>query len=158
MWKDVDPAGIKIIGKQIPLPSKFRTLQLNTVMLKKVLANTVIRQNEKEKKYEIIGFPFPDGGISKFSITEMPVMDWSLLEKYPQLRTYGGKGIDDPTATAKIDFMDTGFHGYFFTTRGSMIIQPFSEGDTLHYLCYFKQNTTEVKQPFEHMADSTDKH
>jgi|GEM_PF-1700169 hypothetical protein len=154
LWKEVNPSEINLKGKQIPLPSQFKTFRLNTGMMKSLMNRVVSDTTSSSKKYENIGLPYPDGKIMNFKITETESMSPALLARYPQLRTYGGKGIEDPTATAKIDFMPSGFHGYIFTTEGSILIQPFSEGDSLHYLCYNKNYSTEIKQPFEVPADS----
>jgi hypothetical protein len=155
LWKDVDYTKISVIGRQQPLPSRFRTLELNCPKMHKLLAKTLSPGGDIQKKYEVIGFPLPDSGFAKFSITETPAMDRALLEKFPGLRTYGGQGVTEPTSTAKIDFMPNGFHGYLNTLNGAVIIQPFSEGDTLNYLTYYKQYSTEIKRPFEQNPDTS---
>lgn len=149
LWEDVDYKSVKAIGYQIPLPSKFRTLKLNSTMMKEKLSKVILLKEATIKKVEIIQFPLPEGGFSNYSISEAQTMDAALLEKFPELRTYGGQGIDEPTASAKIDFNPSGFHGYFFTLKGSIIIEPFTKADTLFYLCYYKQDSSQEKIPFE---------
>lgn len=148
LWEDVDYRNIKAAGKQVALPKVFRTMKLNTALMREKLNSLLV------SKSEIIEIPLPQGGFVKYKFTEANTLAPELLQKFPQLRTYSGQGIDEPTSTAKFDFMETGFHGYLFTLKGSVIIDPFSTADTLHYICYYKQDTNEQKQPFEKPGDT----
>lgn len=158
LWKEVKPADVAIKGNQIPLPSQFRVYQLNAVMMKQMLHSILKDTVRKDIKSTVIELPLPEGVFSRYNISETATMNPGLLEKFPQLRTYGGKGVDDPTAIAKLDFMPSGFHAYLMTQKGSVIIHPYSEGDTVNYICYYKHFTSEIKQPFELPADSIHQH
>ena len=154
LFQEVNLTEMHKIGKQIPLPTQYKTFRLNTAGMRSLLNNTLADTISKGKKTLNITLPLPDGKLSTFRVSETSTMSPGLLVKYPKLRTYGGKGIDDLTATAKLDFMPSGFHAYIFTEKGSVIIQPYSEGDTINYFSYYKQNSSEIKQVFENQADS----
>lgn len=158
MWKDINYLDLPVSGLQNTLPSQFRAVVLNTNRMKEELAKTVASPADKVKKHQLISLPLPEGGYGRYEVTETETMDAALLAKFPQLRTYSGKGVDEPTSTAKLDFMPAGFHGYLFTLQGSVIIQPWAAGDTLHYLCYYKHFASEAKRVFEIPADSSEKH
>ena len=83
----------------------------------------------------------PDGSLNRFEIEHSLVVERGLLDKYPELgATYRGHGIDDPTATARFDFLPTGFHSMILSTRGTVIVDPVANGDTDNYISYFKRD------------------
>jgi hypothetical protein len=147
LWEETDLSSIEIIGYAYPVPTKYRTLTLKEEAMRKLLAGTVATDTQKPS--QIVDLPNPKGGFERFEVVETSTVDKGLLAKYPYLRTYSGKGIDNPTSTVKLDFMPNGFHAYIFSTDGSIIISPVSKGDNAHYFCFFKQFTGEVKQNFE---------
>jgi hypothetical protein len=100
----------------------------------------------------VVEMPLPDGTYQKYRISETTTVDPALLEKYPHLRTFSGKGVDEPSATARFD-QTAGFHGYLFTTGGSVRIDPV-QGIPNCYICYYKKDAANTKQPFELSADS----
>ncbi|MHC1706861.1 MAG: hypothetical protein AB9842_04975 [Bacteroidales bacterium] len=154
LWQEIKSSNIQVKGKQNPLPKQYRVFQLNTKQMRELLSKTLNDTLTGKKRTELIALPMPEGNLNSFSISESQTMNPALLAKFPHLRTYGGKGKDDPTATVKLDFMHTGFHAYIFTQNGSVIIHPFSEDDTTNYMCYYKHYTSEIKQAFEIPADS----
>ena len=46
----------------------------------------------------VIALPHPDGGFARFHISEVETLAPELAAKYPQIKTFRGQGIDDPTA------------------------------------------------------------
>ena len=62
-------------------------------------------------------------------------MEKSLADRYPELKTYRGQGIDDPTAITRFDWTPSGFHAIILSTRGTILIQPESRGDIENTSC-----------------------
>ena len=59
--------------------------------------------------------------------------------KFPELRTYSGQGIDDPSATVRFDFINGAFHSQILSTKGTILVDPyFKRGDTENYISYRK--------------------
>ncbi len=155
LWKDIPAQEIPVMGYQAPLPAQYRSLVMNTAKMRTILQKTHTQtENSGHKPSAVIELPLPEGGYGSYTITEQVTMAPALLEKYPQLRTYGGQGITEPTSTVKLDFMPGGFHAYLSTQNGAVIIEPYSMGDTLHYLCFYKHLSTREKEVFEIPADS----
>jgi hypothetical protein len=74
-------------------------------------------------------------------------MDSALEARYPQLRTYGGKGTDDATANARFDFNPNGFHAYITDRSGEWFMEPLSRQIVI---CFNKQDAfSPGKSPFE---------
>lgn len=54
--------------------------------------------------------PMPDGSSRRFSVVESPVLEPALAARYPEIRTYRGVAIDDPTISMRCDLTPEGFH------------------------------------------------
>jgi len=76
-------------------------------------------------------------------------MDSALEARYPLLKTYGGQGLTDVTASVRLDFNPNGFHAYVISQSGEWLIQPLGKGITHHFLiCFYKQDLVD-QHPFE---------
>jgi hypothetical protein len=51
----------------------------------------------------LLELPHPDGGLALFRVVESPVMAPGLASKFPEIRTFRGEGVDDPTASVRFD-------------------------------------------------------
>lgn len=83
----------------------------------------------------------PNGKLARFSFEHSLVVEKGLLDKYPELGvTYVARGIDDPTATARFDFLPSGFHAMVLSNEGTVVIDPYAMGDTENYVTYRKDD------------------
>lgn len=60
--------------------------------------------------------PMPDGSIVRFLIAESPVLTPTLAAKYPEIRTYAGRAIDDSSATMRGMISSRGFEAIVLRT------------------------------------------
>jgi phosphohistidine phosphatase SixA len=72
----------------------------------------------------IITLPLADGSFERFAIEETAVMAPELAAKFPELRTFRGQGVDDPSARARLTLSATGFYGWVQSERGQTVIDP----------------------------------
>jgi hypothetical protein len=84
----------------------------------------------------VIELPTPDGGTQRFSLWQNDVLPQRLLDKYPNIRTYTARGLDDGHAYARLDLTEEGFHAMVLTPDGTWFIDPFGAGNTEDYLSY----------------------
>jgi len=83
----------------------------------------------------------PDGSFQTFEIQHSPIIEAGLAAKFPELAaTYTARGIDDPTATARLDLLPSGFHAMILSTKGTTLIDPYQPDDTENYLVYYKRD------------------
>jgi len=137
LWTDVSGHGETISGKRYTIPQAYRTLRLDLPALQALLANVPNHPVEGV----VITLPMPDGGSARFSLYETPVMAPELQARYPQIRCYTGKGIDNPAATLKCDLTPRGFHAMVRSKQhGSIFIDPYAQGNQEYYISYFKKD------------------
>ncbi|MCO6492737.1 MAG: proprotein convertase P-domain-containing protein [Phaeodactylibacter sp.] len=85
--------------------------------------------------------PMPDGTLQQFEIVNAPVMHPDLQAKYPGLRSFAGKGIDDPTAYLRFSLTTKGFNAMVISAKYSTVfIDPYTGGNTEYYVSYYKKD------------------
>lgn len=129
------------IERQI-IPNKYRTVELNDDLLQKALKKAPPRFSAFAKtNTTILALPMPDGSTQHFSITEASVLHSDLAARYPEIQSFAGTGIDDPTATIRFDRTPAGFHAMVLTAKTSAVfIDPYAKGDTKNYISYYKKD------------------
>jgi hypothetical protein len=94
-----------------------------------------------------LALPRPDGTFVRFAIQESPVMEPGLAAKHPDVRTYSGRGIDDPAATIRLDLTPLGFHASVRGPGGAWYIDPFYHLDQSLYATYFRRDVPRSEYP-----------
>ncbi|MCE7008060.1 M12 family metallo-peptidase [Kibdelosporangium philippinense] len=84
--------------------------------------------------------PTPEGTFERFALVDAPVMEEKLAAAHPEIKTYSGKGIDDPTATVRADLTPLGFHASVRSKRGQWYVDPYSHKDQSLYASYYGHN------------------
>lgn len=87
-----------------------------------------------------ISLPHPDGGFQRFTLVESPIMEAGLAAKHPEIRTYAGKGIDDPSANVRMDITPLGLHASVRSPNGAWYIDPHHQLDDSVYLSYHSRD------------------
>ena len=124
------------------IPEKFRTIALDVNGLKQLLKTVPMEFTEAaQNKPVILSIPMPDGSISRFAIVESPIQERELMSKFSDIKTYSGQGIDDRTATIKIDWTSFGFHAQILSPiSGSIYIDPYERGNVENYMSYSRKD------------------
>lgn len=85
----------------------------------------------------VVIIPTPSGEFQRFELVDSPVMEAGLAAAHPEIKTYAGKGIDDPTATVRADLTPLGFHASVRSKLGSWFVDPYFHADQSLYASYY---------------------
>lgn len=144
LWREVRAVDIPRtqLDRQI-VPQSFRSLRLDRMRPKAELARAPLEQTQRVQASQVtLLLPLLGGSFGNFRIVESPVMESALAAKYSEIKTYLGQGIDDPSATARLDLTPKGFHAQIISPEGTAYIDPFQPGDVDYYIAYRKHDHT----------------
>ncbi len=120
--------------------------QLNIEELKNSVQNIGNRENPGNT---IILFPNSDGELNRYRVFEASIMEPELQAQFPNMRTYAGQGVDNPTEIIRFSITPKGFHAMFLgTSNGTQFIDPFSKEGHI-YTVYSKRDLTDRDFEFE---------
>ena len=141
IWRDLDEKRFQSQGVRQIVPLRYRTVELDWAALDDLLAATpredavgIIHSDS------VLTLPLPGGSFGRFRILESPIVAPELAASFPEIRTYRGQGIDDPSATVRFDSTPAGFHAMILSPAGRVFIDPYSTGDTDLYISYFTRD------------------
>ncbi len=144
LWQPIPESAISLVGERRTIPQRYKTMWLNINLLEPLLATAPERFTaaaELVSGLPILSIPNPEGRIQRFRLTESPVMAPALQAQFPNIRTYTGYGIDDPTAVLKCDLTMWGFHAMVRSVAtGTYYIDPYSFGDRQNYVVYHRKD------------------
>lgn len=145
LWTDVVEASIGGQGERLIIPQKYRTLAADLTILDAILTSAPLENTPAAQNIEtVLSLPLPDGTFGWFRIEESPIMEPALAAKFPEIKTYQGWGLDDPTATARLDWTPAGFHAMILSVSDTVYIDPYRRGDIAHYISYYKQDYSNI--------------
>lgn len=130
---------------------KSRLNRLNAAALRQVLQRAPREKvpGQKIDDGEEISLPMPDGTFARFRFVESPIMEPELAARFPDIKTYAGVGVDDPTATVRFDLTEHGFHAQILSAEGAIYIDPERIGDAETHVSYRKRDYKRVADDFK---------
>ena len=128
------------------IPNDFKLYEINF---------TEFRENffsSDQKSFQVIELP-TSKGVQRFSVKEASSLSKELSLKFPMVKSYVGKGIDNPSAVARFSFGTDGFHAVIFYAGGpSFYIDPYSK-DYNSYIAYSRLSLPPREQDFSCEVD-----
>ena len=82
----------------------------------------------------------PDGSFARFAVFESPIMAPALAAKFPQIKTYKGFGIDDPTAVMRLNATSKGVRVTALTSAGAVSVMPYYKPPTTLYASFYARD------------------
>ena len=129
-------------------PRAYQVVELHQDALSRALANVPMEFTEAAKSVQaVVSLPMPDGSFARFRIEESPVMEPALAAQFPEVKSYRGQGVDDPTATARFDWSPNGFHAIVLSANGTVFIARYTADDERNYISFYKEDLQDGFQP-----------
>lgn len=110
-WTTTTPEKIAKLEKfdRANEPEKFKLFSLNLNQLKSKLVNAPLDLSGQSSSI-VVSFPDHNGDLSEYTIYEAPIMEKGLSDRYPDIKSYVGKGIKDKSATIRFSITVFGLH------------------------------------------------
>ena len=144
LWQEIAPGLSGALGSDRQsrfAPQRHKAFQLNEAALSALLADAPLEFTEAAKNTQNeIALPMPDGSFARFRFVESPIMSPELAAQFPDIKTYGGWGIDDTSLTVRFDRTNGGFHAVVFSPQGAVYIYPLFKGDTRNYASFYARD------------------
>jgi subtilisin-like proprotein convertase family protein len=150
-WYQIEESSIENEAKlrRASFPNEYRLWKLDLQSLKNTLRNVPVRGEFNAISTLIIQLPNAQGQLERFRVLETPIMEKDLADKYPSIKSYVGKGIDDVTAIARFSITEFGLHNMTMSAgKSTAFIDPFTE-NTQYYIVYNKASLVGDGQTFE---------
>jgi len=137
-------------------PNKYEKFHLNLDLLKSKLNNSPIRKGKLGKSNTILNFPNSIGKLERYEIFEASIMDEELQKKHPNIKSYIGKGIDNPSSIIRFSVTSMGLHAMILKNDESTVFVDPDINDKKSYLVYAKSDV-KVVEPFQCKFDEYNK-
>ncbi|MEO3820492.1 M12 family metallo-peptidase [Plantactinospora sp. B24E8] len=146
---------------RIPGPTDVRVDRFAGFALDRAAFETILESAPAERSTTartrplVVPLPTPEGTFQRFELVDSPVMESGLAARHPEIRTYAGRGLDDPTATVRADLTPLGFHASVRSADGVWYVDPYSRTDLRRYASYHVHDTAHPEDVFVEREDVT---
>jgi hypothetical protein len=127
--------------------SRFHATTLDLPGMQSLTAAAPREQSRAVASALTISLPAPDGSFQRFVLEESPIMEEGLAAKHPEIKTYRGKGLDDPNATLRMDITPLGLHASVRSPNGGWYVDPYYKNDTSVYAAYSRADLVNPRAP-----------
>lgn len=139
------------------LPHRAIHYQLDRAGMEQILFSLPLESDEPEvRRRPVLRLPDPSGQWQRFYICESPIMAPGLAKRYPGIRTYLGRGIDDPGAHLRLDIGPQGLHASVRGRTATWLISPDRLQQNNVYLVYERSKLySEQRSTFDCVVETT---
>ncbi|MFY8181511.1 MAG: reprolysin-like metallopeptidase [Flavobacterium sp.] len=146
-WKTSTNKNVPLLESRMQLPEK-NLLDLDVDAMKATLSSSP-KRDLSSKSAVIVSLPNADGEMEQFRIYENSNMDPALAARYPEIKSYIGIGINNPSLTAYFSMSPLGFKSMVLgADKQAVFIEPFSQ-DLKTYSIYRKADKQAAFTKFE---------
>ncbi|WP_438712177.1 reprolysin-like metallopeptidase [Aquimarina muelleri] len=122
---------LNIIETKKDLPNN-NLFTLDIQAMKAALNNTPLR-GKSSVSATIMNFPNAEGNMESFTVFEAPVMHPDLAIKYPNIKSYAGQGIEDPSATIRFSIAPSGLQSIRISgVSKTVFIEPYTTNESIY--------------------------
>ncbi len=148
LWKATSKTTSKVLENKTSITSP-KLFELDVNELKSELKNSVLRGENNKISNVIVSFPNSEGVLENFRILETSNMDPALAAKYPEIKSYVGQGVENPTATIYFSVSPLGLETMTINAdKSAVFIEPYTTDKSV-YTVYRKQDKVASLSKFE---------
>jgi len=151
LWQPIEQSPQKGLSSETWVqPDIFRPFNLQHSRLRPLLGKAPKESVQPlASSGALISLPMPDGTQAQFRFVESPVMHPDLAARFPEIKTYRGRSVDDPAATVRFDLTPSGFHAQILSPKGAVYIEPYLRGNTNLHVAYYRRDYRPAAPDFE---------
>ncbi|MGV9002958.1 GEVED domain-containing protein [Flavobacterium sp.] len=148
LWNATTKKSDKIaLDERMQLPEN-QIFELNMIGLKAGL-NTAPQRTTDGQSSNILSLPTATGTLARFKVYENSILEPELAARYPEIKSYIGIGIDNPTSTVYFSISPLGFKAMVLSAdKAAEFIEPIT-ADLTTYTVYRKSDKKQSLTPFE---------
>ncbi len=153
-WSQFNQKNIENPRERTNTPNEYQLLKLNTDVINQQLVNAPGR-NQNTASGVNVKFPNADGTFDIYKVVEASTMHPELQAKYPEIKSFAGYKISDPTT--KIRFSTSpyfGFNAVIRSTSGMRYIESYSQDNQVYMM--YDRKSVEHEHTFECKHDGSD--
>lgn len=94
----------------------------------------------------LLSLPNPKGQWETFSVFAYDLLPPELAGRFPDISTYWGQSVSDPTHKLRLDVTYQGLHAQVLSPEGDWYIDPAYQNSTTYYHAYFKKDLPNLHQ------------
>ena len=136
-------------------PSAYKLFHLDETNFKNdLLLTPVEKEIQTGKTGSTITVPDADGNFEKFYVYESSIMEPKLAAKYPNIKTYIGKGVDDASSVIHFSISPSGFDAVVTATgKPTFYINPLDHKTNIYTVS--KRNENDAVKGFRCTLDES---
>ncbi len=138
-------------------PKEYKLFDLNVMPLRQQLFSIV--GANAARRAAVISLPNAEGNLEQFEVFEASNFDPALQARFPEIRAFSGRGIQDPAAMLKLSISPQGIQTMVFRTdKPNEYIEPYSSDNAVYAV--FKAQRAKgglpwiCSTPDQHLANS----
>jgi hypothetical protein len=83
-----------------------------------------------------VSLPTPDGTLERFAVTPVRLLEPGLAARYPGIRAYTGRGVDEPAASLRLTLTPLGLSASVIGDGEAWYVDPVRRGDAVTHVAY----------------------
>jgi Metallo-peptidase family M12B Reprolysin-like len=134
---DTENAKAFSFSTDTPRPQTFRLFQLDGDRLATQLRNVRFGLDADAPR---LSFPLPDATFVTFRVEETQTMSPALAKRNPDLKTYRGEGVEDPSITVRFENVKGAISALIFAPTRRVYISPVQQDGVTKYIAYSRES------------------
>lgn len=139
-------------------PTTYKIYRLDELSITRTLRNSPSEKKVSAAQSSfVLSVPVGNGQLERFRVVVAPVMDDALAARFPEIQSYAGTGLDNPTSTIRFDVSPRGFHGMILSAnRPTIYIDPVDRSDK-YYVVFSRQEVVDYRNVFQCFTQENNK-